>query len=170
VLRVIEIGGAARSYWWKKRSYEYVNVDLERTASETVDLVINRGCIRRRPNGQDIAIISHVFGEITSCATRLRTAREVAAATNPSGILIVFEDLDLATEEHCILPKGKFFHKLRLGHAILSELQTAGWLPTVIDTVPKNSILGENELPFILASKGGMNVDVDAVLISLAIS
>jgi hypothetical protein len=169
-LGIVEIGGAARSYWWKKRLYDYVNVDLDYKRSETVDLVINRGSILRRPKGQDVAIISHVFGEIANCATRVRIAREVASATNQSGILIVFEDFDLATEEHSILPRGKFFHKLRLGHAILSELRSAGWLPTVIDAMPKNSILGESELPFILASKDGMVVDAATVLSSLAIN
>jgi hypothetical protein len=167
-LKILEIGGAARSHWWKKSHYGYANADLKCKVNETVDLTVNRGRICRRPKDLDVAIISHVFGEILSCATRLRMAKEASEATKESGILILFEDIDLGTVEHRKLGNREFFHKMRLGNSILLELRCAGWRPTVIEKLPKNSILGESELPFILASKGELSIDVIALLSNLA--
>src|ERR1700733_649342 len=86
-LRVLEFGGAARSYWWKRRRFEYHNVDLKSNASETVDCFIYHGKMDRRFDEIDVAIVSHVFGDILSLATRSRIISEAARATTQNGYL-----------------------------------------------------------------------------------
>lgn len=152
-LRILEFGGAARAYWWKRRSYEYYNVDLKRNASDTVDGFIHHGRVDRRFEQIDVAVISYVFGEIRNVVTRSRIIAEAARATKEHGCLIIFDDLDLRLTKHRLLSRQQYFHKLRLGRPILEELRNGGWYPTVIEYLQANSMLGETELPFIVAFK-----------------
>jgi hypothetical protein len=152
-LRVLEFGGAARSYWWKRRLFDYHNVDLRINAGETVDAFVYQGQIDRRFDHIDVVIVSHVFGEIGSLATRSRIIAEAARTSKEDGCLILFDDLNLRLPKHVRLRRGDYFHKQRLGSPILEELRQEGWFPTVVERVAPNLMLAEHELPFIWALK-----------------
>ena len=156
-IQIIEVGGAPRTYWWKKRLYGYQNADIKEQIGETVDLLVENGRIQNRPSDNDIAIISHVLGEISSKRVRMRLLAELWAATKGAGVLIMFDDFDPGALHHHNLSPRLFFHKLRLGRPILAELKESGWFPSIVDGVPKNPILAESDVPFIVAHKEQVN-------------
>jgi len=149
----LEFGASYRSYWWKRRLFDYRNVDVASKSSEMVDIRISNGRLESYVDEVDIVLISHVFGEITDKTIRARIINVAAQTCRDTGGMVFFDDLDLGRSRHLRLTPGKYFHRQRLGTDLLNELSDGGWTTRILTRSNPNRIKAEHELPFIVCQK-----------------
>jgi hypothetical protein len=151
-LRLVEIGGSQRSYWWKKQRCQYWNADIGRL-TETVDVKVRSGRLASIPFVGHAGLVSCVLSMVIQRSVRISILRELNKATDEKGCLILFDHLALNTSRHKRLERGTFFHPLRLSRTILDELRECGWWAQVVEAELSDRILSSSDLPFLVATK-----------------
>jgi hypothetical protein len=152
-MAVVEIGASPKSYWWKRRSFSYWNSDVGHELSDTVDFRIKNGIVRGAPGDADVALLSYVLSMVTEKRERVSLLRELYRLTKTSGRLILFDDVVQQSMKHVRTKHDAYFHRIRLGLALLDELADAQWIPVVIASGQPGYVAMDLELPFILAAK-----------------
>jgi hypothetical protein len=152
-LRLIEFGGSRRTYGWKKRLFQYWNVDIEESNSDVIDVPAKQMMLASWLNHCDVGLISYVLSMIESRSDRVNLMQQFHEKTNSSGRLVLFDDFSFVCERHVKLAAGSFFHRLRFGRDILKEIEDAGWNPFVVEDYVDDRRLMSLEVPFVLASK-----------------
>jgi|ERR1700722_2313072 len=153
-LRLIEFGERGRAYGWKKRLFQYWNVDIEDSHSGVVDVAASQMMLSSWLNNCDAALISYVLSMIESRPERVRLMRQFHAVTKSSGRLVLFDDFRFGSAGHVKLVAESFFHRLRFGRDVLREVEDAGWNPVIVEDYVDDRRLASLEMPFVLACKG----------------
>jgi hypothetical protein len=152
-LKLIEFGEDGRAYGWKKTRFDYLNVDIKNSSSRVVDMTADHVMSSPRLHYCDAGLISYVLSMVESRSGRVKLMRQFHAMTTDSGRLMLFDDFDFSSHGHVQLAAESFFHHLRFGREILSEVEDAGWSPIVVEDYVDDPRQVSLELPFVLACK-----------------
>ena len=148
-MSVLEVGGAARFGRRARRRYLYRNADCTETRARC-DFKVVDGNIRGVTPYYDIGILSFVLSEILHVGERQNLLRSLKACLRPYSHLILFDDIDLALAHHLSLSEQQYFHGLRLGRLVLSELRESGWSYVVVESISGNLVPLQSDVPFLL--------------------
>lgn len=163
-LRILEIGGTERLARPLRARHDYVNADIvARSVTPTVLLI--DGSLPLPSRSRDLVILSHVLGAIVDRSARVRLLAELRRVSVERGRLLLFDDLDFSNRESSVLPDGTFFHSVRFGRDLFTELLEAGWTYQLVTRCAVSAALAaRRELPYIVAvARAGPSAPEQAV-------
>jgi hypothetical protein len=152
-LKVIEVGEPGRAYLWKKRVFDYCNVEVDGSTSWFADVYLSQLDNITWRGEFDAVLLSYVLSVIASRKERVRLMMQLHSLTKDSARLLLFDDFAMQSQHHQRLSSELFFHELRLGRPVVEEINEAGWQPNVVREWSDDRILSSVEMPFVLASK-----------------